>query len=52
MESLALLTMSDSWERDDTCAQSYQKSLLYLVHHALERDPENTAAGPGRKPAT
>ena len=45
MESLALFTMSDSWERDDTCAQIYQKSLLYLVYSALERDPKTPLLG-------
>ena len=45
IESLALFTMSDSWERADTCAQIYQKSLLYLVHRALERDPKTPLLG-------
>ena len=45
IKSLALFTMSDSWERDDTCAQIYQKSLLYLVYHALERNPKTPLLG-------
>jgi hypothetical protein len=45
IESLALFTMSDSWERDDTCAQIYQKSLLYLIYYALERDPKTPLLG-------
>ena len=43
--SLALFTMSDSWERADTCAQIYQKSLLYLVYRALERDAKTPLLG-------
>ena len=45
IESLALFTMSESWERADTCAQIYQKSLLYLVYRALERDPKTPLLG-------
>ncbi|MGE3541165.1 MAG: caspase family protein [Candidatus Tectimicrobiota bacterium] len=45
IESLALFTMSDSWERADTCAQIYRKSLLYLVYRALERDPKTPLLG-------
>jgi Caspase domain/N-acetylmuramoyl-L-alanine amidase len=45
IESLALFTMSDSWERADTCAQIYRKSLLYLIYHALERDAKTALLG-------
>lgn len=45
MESLTLFTMRESWERADTCAQIYQKSLLYLIYHALERDPKTPLLG-------
>ena len=45
IESLALFTMSDSWERADTCAQIYHKSLLYLIYHALERDAKTPLLG-------
>ncbi|MCV0394777.1 MAG: C1 family peptidase [Rhizobiaceae bacterium] len=33
-----LFTLDDAAERDDDCANIYNKSLLYLVSHALERD--------------
>lgn len=36
VRSLAVFTMSRSYELRDHCAQVYRKSLLYLIHHALE----------------
>jgi hypothetical protein len=33
---LAMFTLTDTVERDDTCANLYQKSLLYLVSNAFE----------------
>jgi hypothetical protein len=37
--------MSDDHERDDECAKVYRKSLLYLIHHALEEDHEAQLLG-------
>lgn len=36
VESLTLFTMLRDYERADHCARIYGKSLLYLIHHALE----------------
>ncbi|MPY91449.1 MAG: peptidase C14 [Luteitalea sp.] len=33
---LTMFTMKDTSERADNCANIYRKSLLYLIHHALE----------------
>ena len=35
----ALFALSDKAEQDDSCAEVYHKSLLYLVSNALERTP-------------
>jgi hypothetical protein len=43
IKDLALFTLTDKAERDDTCANIYHKSLLYLVSHAFE-------AGLGKAP--
>ena len=44
-ERLALYTMRRDLERRDDCAGVYRKSLLYLIHHALEREPETPLLG-------
>lgn len=36
VEDLAVFTMTREYERKDHCARIYGKSLLYLIHHALE----------------
>jgi predicted alpha/beta hydrolase family esterase len=36
IKRLAIFTLSDQAERDDHCANIYNKSLLYLVSHAFE----------------
>lgn len=36
VEHLTLFTMQRDYERRDDCANIYRKSLLYLIHHALE----------------
>jgi hypothetical protein len=36
VQSLAVFTMAKSYELSDNCGQVYRKSLLYLIHHALE----------------
>ncbi|UVW27414.1 caspase family protein [Massilia sp. H6] len=40
IEQLAMYTMRKDYETDDNCAGVYRKSLLYLIHHALE--PQRT----------
>ena len=36
IDSLTMYTMRDRWEKADNCIGVYHKSLLYLIHHALE----------------
>jgi hypothetical protein len=45
IERLAMFTMARDWERDDSVAGVYRKSLLYLIHHALEPEPETPILG-------
>ncbi|MBC7944581.1 MAG: caspase family protein [Burkholderiales bacterium] len=45
VDHLSVFTMARDYERDDHCAQVYRKSLLYLVYHALEREPETAILG-------
>ena len=40
-----LFTMAKDWERADNCASVYRKSLLYLLHYALERKRETPILG-------
>lgn len=42
---LTMFTMKDTSELDDTCANIYRKSLLYLIHHALEEAREAPLLG-------
>lgn len=37
IKQFTLFTLSDKAERDDNCAKLYNKSLLYLVSHAFEK---------------
>ena len=39
IEKFSLFTMDDKTEQDDNCARIYNKSLLYLVSNAFEKDP-------------
>jgi hypothetical protein len=39
IEKFALFTMDDKTEQDDNCARIYNKSLLYLVSNAFEKEP-------------
>ncbi len=39
IDRTALFVLSDQAERDDHCANIYNKSLLYLVSHAFEATP-------------
>jgi hypothetical protein len=36
VEKAVMYTMKKSFEEDDDCIRVYRKSLLYLIHHALE----------------
>ncbi len=40
IKDFALFTLTDKAERDDTCANIYHKSLLYLVSNAFEAGPQ------------
>ena len=41
VKQLTMYSMSDDYEQRDNCLGVYRKSLLYLIHHALEsRDRE------------
>lgn len=40
-----MYTMSREFELDDHCAHIYRKSLLYLIHHALEPQPKTNLLG-------
>ncbi|MBC6699350.1 caspase family protein [Hymenobacter puniceus] len=42
---LTVYTMRDELERADTCSLFYRKSLLYLLHHALESEHETPILG-------
>lgn len=39
IEAFDVYTLDDATEQDDDCAGIYHKSLLYMVRHALEKDP-------------
>lgn len=41
IDRTCLFTLTDAAENDDNCARIYNKSLLYLVAHALERQPRS-----------
>jgi len=41
VERTALFTLTDAAEQDDHCARIYNKSLLYLVARAFEKQPRN-----------
>ncbi len=43
--SLCMFTMDDDQERRDNCGGVYRKSLLYLVHRALERRKKDPVLG-------
>jgi hypothetical protein len=40
LHNLAMYSMKQDLEKADNCARIYHKSLLYLIYHALEDDPE------------
>ncbi|MGE3314040.1 MAG: C1 family peptidase [Planctomycetaceae bacterium] len=39
ISKFALFTLTDRFEQDDHCAKIYNKSLLYLVSNAFEKEP-------------
>ncbi len=43
--TLTMFTMKDTSERADSTAGLYRKSLLYLIHHALEEEREAPLLG-------
>jgi hypothetical protein len=45
IERLTIFTMKRSFELADTCGGVYRKSLLYLIHHALEPEPRTPVLG-------
>jgi hypothetical protein len=51
IDTFSLYTLTDDVERDDHCAHVYNKSLLYLVAHALE-DVTRIPLVPGRRHGT
>jgi hypothetical protein len=44
-ERAVMYTMKKSYEQDDNCIKVYRKSLLYLIHHALEPDRRTPILG-------
>ena len=45
VERLAVFTMADDYELADSCVGVYRKSLLYLIHHALEAERREAILG-------
>jgi hypothetical protein len=45
IDDLTVFTMRKDFERSDHCAHVYRKSLLYLVHHALEPEAREPILG-------
>lgn len=45
IDHLTVFTMKKDWERADHCAHLYRKSLLYLIHHALEPESKTPILG-------
>lgn len=45
IDSLTAFTMVRDVERADNCGFIYRKSLLYLIHHALEPEPRTEILG-------
>ncbi|TKB24681.1 peptidase C14 [Desulfopila sp. IMCC35006] len=42
---LTMFTMKKDWEKDDSVAKIYQKSLLYLIYYALESNRKTPILG-------
>jgi hypothetical protein len=45
VQRAVMYTMKKSFEEDDECIRVYRKSLLYLIHHALERQRRTPILG-------
>ncbi|HEX2190144.1 MAG TPA: caspase family protein, partial [Longimicrobiaceae bacterium] len=45
VDHLTVFTMRRDLERDDHCKHVYRKSLLYLIHHALEAEKRTPILG-------
>ena len=45
IERLAMFTMSEAFEKKDTCIGVYGKSLLYLIRASLEKEPKAEILG-------
>ena len=45
VEQAILFTMKRDYEEADNCAEVYRKSLLYLIHHALEPEKRTPVLG-------
>lgn len=45
IDHLGVFTMSKHFERKDNCFGVYRKSLLYLIHHALEPEDDEPILG-------
>ncbi|MBX7217430.1 MAG: caspase family protein [Candidatus Kapabacteria bacterium] len=45
IDHLTMFTMKKDFERDDNCMHIYRKSLLYLIHRALEPESETPILG-------
>ena len=45
IEHLAMFTMSEAFEKKDTCIGVYGKSLLYLIRASLEVEPQAEILG-------
>lgn len=50
IKAFDLYTLDDATERDDHCANIYNKSLLYLVSHAFEEQPRIPLVRPNGTP--
>jgi len=45
IEKLTVYTLSDSFEKEDSCGAVYRKSLLYLIFRALEPEADQPILG-------
>lgn len=45
IKRLVMFTMAKDWELADTVTPAYRKSLLYLIHHALEAESDEPILG-------
>ena len=45
LPKISIYNLTDDFEKDDTVAFAYRKSLLYLISHALERERDKPLLG-------